>query len=105
MSWTTKLAVAILFGQAKGWNNPQATCHQRRRESEGVRGMPLVKFLWPCRQGQHHKKKIKQRFYWPDYYKDIVEMVRHFKSKVVYLTCCVVLDHMANFNLSLARFY
>ena len=52
-----KIAVAILFGQAKGWNNPQATRHQRLgQESEGVRGMPLVKFLWPCRQEQHHKK-------------------------------------------------
>ena len=26
-------------------------------------------------------KKIEQRFYWPDYYKDTVEMVRHIKVR------------------------
>ena len=31
-----KIRVAIIFGEAKGWHNDQATCHQRRQESEGT---------------------------------------------------------------------
>ena len=70
-----KIAVAILFGQAKGWNNPQATCHQRMTRKRGcLRNATRQISLARDRQGQHHKKN-KQRVYWPDYYKDTVEMV------------------------------
>ena len=68
-----KIRVLVLRGQGEGWHSASTTCYHRGKESEGLRRVPLSGHA-----GRDHTlRKIKERFYWPDYYKDTMEMVSY----------------------------